>query len=1051
MPAPDDSTELPPADPDALFDVFMERALELQPGEELEPAAFLAEHPGLAANERIELEERLLAIARLAVPAAAEPACPTTPGEDLNRTLGEYRLMQSLGGGAMGEVYLAEQSSLGRLVALKTQRAELVNSPSAATRFEREARALGSVTHPSVVGVHDFGEEGGVRYLAMELVPGRSLKELLEEPRVGEPAPTPVAITRWGCQLARGLEAVHAAGLVHRDVKPGNVRITEDEAGRAVLVDFGLARVGDSSELSRTGEFIGSPAYASPEQVRGDKNLDGRSDVYSLGATLYRALAGRAPFEGEHLEAVLHGVLTRDPEPLQKRVPGLPHDLCLVVHKAMEKLPEERYRNATELAEDLEAVLELRPVSAKPVGPWGRGVRWVRRNRLAAGGFAVAGIAVLAALVYVGEAARRDRTHTRERARALLVEAEDALREFHTARLELVDEEAEYDQLSGLQEYQHLGPERGARLAELEGRVRLARERRDKAFVRGENQLASALRLNPSLQTKANELGARLVLERLIEAIDRGDKEAASFLSVELERLDPNGEQRALAFPFTHLTLSSQEPGTTAWVMRYEALDELTAGGEARLVPVPIKPLQPKWQPAVPAPFGSEVLRIASGLAEGDLITHYNSFPIRGGPLVAAVDPGPNLGEPALQPGDRLIAIDELVLEDPVQFETILIAEPDVAHQFHFEAPKLPGVTPRTVTLTQDEVLANGVKLESLVSFAERVGGSARVIHKGESQDITLPANTTLRPSFAAPVLLPDGQSPLNRELALEPGNYLILTRAPGCRLTRHFVQATPGAEIQLDATPTPVAFAPAGFVFVGNALDVQRDFWIQEREITSAEYLEYLNQPEQLRLVDQGLLAQELVRAPRAANRNQSDLMWPRHADGQFYLPPSWPVQWPVLGVSLEDALAFVRWKNETATNGTYALPDGWQTSVAGGAHSTQRYSWGTRFNQRFANTCFSRGVARPEPVLANPRDESVFGVYDTCGNALEWVTSWYDETRKLHHAIGGSWAQARIDTLAAGGGLGLTANTAGGETGFRLTWIPPTAPGQEVGDEGQ
>jgi tRNA A-37 threonylcarbamoyl transferase component Bud32 len=1035
---------------DALFDAFMDRALDLARGEELDPTEFLAEFPQLTGAERRELETRLLAISRLAQ-RPPEPKISTIAfeGDDaIERAIGEYRLIRSLGGGAMGEVYLAEQSSLGRLVALKTQRAELVNSPTAAARFEREARALGSVTHPSVVAVHGFGEADGVRYLAMELVPGRSLKERLEEPRAGEDKPKPVQVTRWGAELARGLEAVHAAGLVHRDVKPSNVRITETDGeagGHAVLVDFGLARVGESSELSRTGEFVGSPAYASPEQVRGEKELDGRSDVYSLGATLYTALAGRAPFGGENLEAVLHGVLAREPEPLHRQVPGLPRDLCLVVHKALEKEPGRRYASAAKLAEDLEAVLELRGVRAKPLGPLGRVLRRMRRDRLAAGGLAAGLFAVLAAGLFVGESARRESAAIRERARTQLVEAQSVLTEFHVARLELADDEADFERLWSLQEYEHLGPKRSARLAELEGHVKAARERRDRAFVRGENLLASAVRLQPDLEEEANAIGAALLLERLIEATERADKETATLLSVELDLRDPERKIRNAAFPFTRLTLASHVPNTTAWIFRYTPLDDLVAGAEGRQIPLPIRPETHGWSPNLRVPPGAEVLRLAAAppseslLVEGDLVTHVAGFEIAGGPLVADVAPATELGEPAVQPGDRLVALDGELLRDAFSLPALLLDQPDRAHTFHFRAP--PHATSRQVVLDQAGLDASGVTLESLRERTERLGGRARVIHAGEILEVDLPPGLTLRPSLAAPELLPDGASPLETPLALEPGMYLVVTRAPGRNLTRRFLRALPGAELELDISPRASGLAPSGFVFVANARPTQLGFWIQEREVTSAEYLQFLNQPAVLALVDESLAAGRLLRAPRAASRNAGDLMWPRLPGGPFRLPSDWPARWPILGVSFEDAVAFVAWKNSLGGAGTYALPEAWQTTVAGGAGSDRRYSWGARFDQRFANTCFSRAVARPEPVFANPRDESPHGVYDTTGNALEWVTSFYDETRNLRHATGGSWAQARIDTLSPGGGLGLAASSAGGETGFRLLWRPPAS----------
>ena len=238
-----------------LYDAFLSAALE--GSSELDPETWLDAQADLGEETRAELLARMHSIGSLA--GAVARARPESAG----RRVGEFLLIERLGGGAMGDVHRAEQTSLGRHVALKLLRAELTDSPTARVRIEREARSLAQLDHPHIVRVFGFGEEQGLRYLAMELVEGDSLKERLEG-AAGRPQAQEV--TRWCAQLARGLAAVHRAGLLHRDVKPSNVRITPE--GRPVLVDFGLVRAGSSSELSRAGEFLGSPTYASPEQVR---------------------------------------------------------------------------------------------------------------------------------------------------------------------------------------------------------------------------------------------------------------------------------------------------------------------------------------------------------------------------------------------------------------------------------------------------------------------------------------------------------------------------------------------------------------------------------------------------------------------------------------------------------------------------------------------------------------------------------------------------------------------------------------------------------------
>ena len=258
---------------------------------------------------------------------------------------------------------------------------------------------------------------------------------------------------------------MHQAGLLHRDVKPSNVRISE--TGHAVLVDFGLARLSTASELSRPGEFVGSPAYAAPEQVQGVSDLDARADVYGLGATLYHALAGRPPFVGEGIESVLHGVLHRDPPALRSLNPNLPRDLELVCAKALEKARERRYASAEAFAMDLKAVLELRPVSAKPIGWTGRALRWSRRNASAASSMVLALLTVLAALIVLGWTRHRAEVERLDTAASYVEDARGAIENYRTERLALVAEEADYDELYKLQEYMHLSGEQVERMRTL--------------------------------------------------------------------------------------------------------------------------------------------------------------------------------------------------------------------------------------------------------------------------------------------------------------------------------------------------------------------------------------------------------------------------------------------------------------------------------------------------------------------------------------------------------------------------------------------------------
>jgi tetratricopeptide (TPR) repeat protein len=350
--------------------------------------AFLAAHPELGPEQVARVRKLARVLGR---GGDARPAGAALPFE----RLGPYRLLERLGAGGMGIVFVAEDERLGRRVALKVLRPELAGSGEAAARFEREARAVARLKHAHIVTVYEAGRSGDVAYLAMELVPGKSLDELLLEARLAR-RPLPLAdLLAFGRDVARALAAAHAVGVVHRDVKPSNVRITPE--GTALLLDFGLALDPDSATISRSGAVQGTLAYVSPEQIAGGgAKVDARTDVWSLGVTLYEGLTGNRPFAGEHAQELLHQILTREPVPPRTLVPALPRDVETVVLKALEKDRGRRYASAAELADELDALLEGRPVRARPTGVATRVYKWSKRKP------AHASTVALAALLVVG-------------------------------------------------------------------------------------------------------------------------------------------------------------------------------------------------------------------------------------------------------------------------------------------------------------------------------------------------------------------------------------------------------------------------------------------------------------------------------------------------------------------------------------------------------------------------------------------------------------------------------------------------------------------------
>jgi len=280
------------------------------------------------------------------------------PGE----VIGKCTIEAFIAAGGMGAVYRAHQPLLNRTVALKVLNSQFTSQADVVGRFVREGKLAARLDHPSIIRMYDAAEENHQYFLIMEYVEGKSLSEIIK--RSG---PLPVRdVLRLARDVAEALEYAHSQGVVHRDIKPGNILLTKD--GQAKVADFGIARSMETdSQLTQTGEIIGTPSYMSPEQCRG-LTIDGRSDLYSLGATLYMVLARRQPFKGASGAALVHRIVHDRPPPLQSLVPDVPDNVLRLVQRLMAKHRGARYQTGKEVVAAIEEITQARfTVARSPV------------------------------------------------------------------------------------------------------------------------------------------------------------------------------------------------------------------------------------------------------------------------------------------------------------------------------------------------------------------------------------------------------------------------------------------------------------------------------------------------------------------------------------------------------------------------------------------------------------------------------------------------------------------------------------------------------------
>jgi tetratricopeptide (TPR) repeat protein len=417
---------VPPSETPSLADLIEELTNQLQAGEAVDLQACAAKYPQHASAIR-ELLPALQVLGEMSGSAAPGPEpSESAPGTE-PRTLGDFRILREVGRGGMGVVYEAEQISLGRRVALKVLPFAATMDPRQLQRFHNEARAAAGLHHTNIVPVFGVGSERGVHYYAMQFIDGRTLAGFIEQQRgaalaqmptgsdsiaasastvrvtgqVTSAAPRDAAyfrrIAEWGIQAAEALDCAHAVGIVHRDVKPANLLV--DTAGRLWVTDFGLAQVQSDTRLTMSGDLVGTLRYMSPEQALAKRVvIDHRTDIYSLGATLYELLTLQPVLDGSDRQELLRQIAFEEPKAARQINKAIPPELETIVLKALEKRPQDRYATAQDVADDLRRWLLDEPIRARRPRLRARLGRWCRRHKPAVAGVTAAllmGLAVL--------------------------------------------------------------------------------------------------------------------------------------------------------------------------------------------------------------------------------------------------------------------------------------------------------------------------------------------------------------------------------------------------------------------------------------------------------------------------------------------------------------------------------------------------------------------------------------------------------------------------------------------------------------------------------
>ncbi len=995
-----------------LADEVLYRLTGDDPGE---AEKFFSSHPERSAElEKFRAAYRDLVPRLRAWGAERKPAEPEAEESEASGfpAIPGFRILRELGRGGAGIVYLAEEESPRRRVALKVV-LRTQNKPTA-ERFEREIAAIARLRSPHIVTLFRSGSTDEFLYFAMELLEGETFESLIARwvgaRWVGEPTAEPTAgryrrVAEILASVCAAADAIHAEGIIHRDLKPSNIFITRD--GGVKVIDFGLVRGGEDPTITRTGALLGTIVYMSPEELRPGKKasfvtIDRRSDVYSLGATLYEATTLHRPFAGEARQALLQRILADDPDPPASVDPEMPIDLSSVIQKAMEFDPSLRYQTAGDLAKDLRAFLDGGEVSARPIGRCGRLRRRLWRNRRAMTLVSIVAILAVAIAAAVGTLSMRFQ-------RSSAVEA--ALHEARAAAGEFRELVASAPNARARLEHEMKAVAESASPAErlpiFEAQASLV-----EAETRAEDRFnAAVLAAQRGLELDGTSRDLRTFLadflwERYLGIEISGDESDKRRLRGQIINYAP--DYAARFHPRGHVTISSNLPGAEVFLFRYE---------EVGLLLQPFPYLPPKGSLLDAKELPQPVMRVFR-------------------------EPPEELKEFDLCLGDRVVSIDGNLVDVSGNRALAVFLDRPEGVDIEFER--------------------DGLRFSR--RFPQRLGPE---FHLGWIGYTTVYLAACLETDVFPLVFLPEGslgRTPI-REATIEAGSYLAVLRLDGYRDTR--LPFIVGRDARFELTVNlytdeeigqDFVYVPAGSATVGGdsgafypepARTVELpDFFLYRYEVTVREYYEFLNDPETRAQVEKEVDTGNHYVLPYDSGARRFSTLYFRNPEPQGPFVPKL-LEPAVRGIARTGADRFVSWlqARESARGGRrrLALPSADEFEKAARGADARLFPWGRRFDWSLVSS-YRSNTSADTRSLAFASDVSAYDARNLAGGLAEFTST--DQSSPYSNpgsnqvearVKGGSWYEDLEPYFHVGGHTRERARDPHLGVGFRVVAYPP------------